>query len=216
MKKYIILLLSVCIVFLWLSVSVRADTPNNKYTTLVNLLEQNKKFNNTNEAYLYRSNRSAILDVAIQNRPNNTALQHIYDLIQDRKIAASEKGIADTKEAFADAVNTIRRNYKLWSLEYNDILNYVAQSYAIQMDKHNNFSHIWIHGDAIPERIAQVNYPYLLIGENLAKWYKSIDPVFEWWMASPTHKANILDEWFVHMWLGRSGEYWVHLFGKPQ
>ncbi len=58
----------------------------------------------------------------------------------------------------------------------------------------------------------------LMYGENLAKGYSSADAAVQGWMASPTHKANILDGGFktvgIAVFRGSDGKwYWAQEFG---
>ncbi len=58
----------------------------------------------------------------------------------------------------------------------------------------------------------------LMYGENLAKGYSSADAAVQGWMASPTHKANILDGGFktvgIAVFQGSDGKwYWAQEFG---
>gem|GEM_PF-5143631 len=39
------------------------------------------------------------------------------------------------------------------------------------MEKNNYFSHISQSGETVSQRIETIDYPYVLIGENLAKGY---------------------------------------------
>lgn len=56
-------------------------------------------------------------------------------------------------------------------LQYNAQLDILAQSYADDMGKNNYFSHISKSGETLAQRIQTIDYPYTLIGENLAKGY---------------------------------------------
>ena len=54
-------------------------------------------------------------------------------------------------------------------------------------------------------------------GENLADGYTTAQEVFDGWMASPGHKANIMEPRFTHISIAcleyEGHFYWVQLFG---
>ena len=50
-------------------------------------------------------------------------------------------------------------------------------------------------------------------GENIAAGYKSAQAVVNGWMHSPGHRANILSPGFQYLGVGRTGNYWVQIFG---
>jgi uncharacterized protein YkwD len=52
------------------------------------------------------------------------------------------------------------------------------------------------------------------VGENVAAGFSSVSGVVSAWMASPSHRSNILNSRFVHVGLGRSGSYWTNDFGR--
>ena len=59
-----------------------------------------------------------------------------------------------------------------------------------------------------------------LVGENIAYGYTTPDSVFAAWMASPGHRANILDSGYTSIGLGTARAtngtwYWVQDFGRP-
>ncbi|NEP19230.1 MAG: hypothetical protein F6J97_20420, partial [Leptolyngbya sp. SIO4C1] len=65
-------------------------------------------------------------------------------------------------------------------------------------------------------------YRYEAIGENIAAGYSTPRAVFDGWMASSGHRANILSDRFSEIGFGsyRSpnstyGTYWVQHFGRP-
>lgn len=53
---------------------------------------------------------------------------------------------------------------------------------------------------------------YTTAGENIALGYGSAEDVFNGWMNSSGHRANILNPDFTTLGVGNSGNYWVQLF----
>ncbi len=213
MKKIFILFVSVCL----LCSGVSANTiMQDKATTLVDLLEQHKWLTGE-QALTYRSKWESILQIAVPQRPDIIILPFLYDAVVAKRLTLAyipHRSI--DKNDFLALVNDTRNQQGLSGLVYHTELNTLAQSYAVYMEENNHFSHTSLSWETLVDRIQTIDYDYTLIGENLAKWYDDITQVLQWWMHSPWHRANILESWFVHMGLGRSGEYRVQLFGKQK
>lgn len=211
MKKIILAFIFVC----FGCVPVFADeTLQSQAVRLVHLLDLHKGLTG-DAAVAYRSKWETVLEVAIPRRPDIQILPFIYNAIGNQKQSTID-GRSYVKPELLKLVNEIRMDAWLSGLQYHTQLDILAQSYADDMQKNNYFSHVSKSGETLAQRIQSVDYPYTLIGENLAKGYMDAASVVTWWMDSPGHRANILELWFVHMWLGRNGEYRVQLFGKPE
>lgn len=213
MKKIFILFVSICLLFAVVSADA---TMQDRATTLVDLLEQHKWLTGE-QALTYRSKWESILQIAVSQRTDITMLPFLYDAVVVKKTALAyiPHRSAD-KNDFLLLINNIRKQQSLSGLIYNTELDLLAESYAVYMKENNHFSHASLSWETLADRIQTIDYDYTLIGENLAKWYNDIIQVLQWWMNSPWHKANILEPWFVHMGLGRSGEYRVQLFGRQE
>lgn len=213
MKKIFVVFVSLCL----FCTGVSADTTmQTRATTLVNLLEQHKWLTGE-QALAYRSKWESILQIAVPKRPDITILLFLYDAVLAKKATVSYiPSRSHDQTAFLELVNNQRKIQWLSGLVYHKELNTLAQSYAAYLEENNHFSHTSLSWETLSDRIQTVDYEYTLIGENLAKWYNDIGQVLQWWMDSPGHRANILEPWFIHMWLGRNGEYRVQLFGKPE
>jgi len=109
----------------------------------------------------------------------------------------------------------------LLPVRHNQILEEQASQYACEMIAHDFFAHENpVTGSTLADRAREFGYRYLVIGENLAAGQPTPRRAFDDWMASPGHRANILDERFTELGLGiRSGGsfgmYWVQEFGRP-
>jgi uncharacterized protein YkwD len=213
MKKIIVIFVSLCV----LCAGVSADmTMQTRATTLVDLLEKHKWL--TGEpALAYRSQWESILQIAVPQRPDVAILPFLYDAVLIKKqLFTYIPHRSGDQNVFLDLVNNERKTQWLSGLVYHKELNTLAQSYAVYLKENNHFSHTSLNWETLADRIQTIDYMYTLIGENLAKWYSDVAQVLQWWMDSPWHRANILEWWFVHMGLGRSGEYRVQLFGRPE
>ena len=100
-------------------------------------------------------------------------------------------------------VNQIRAYYGLHSLSSNGSLNATAQACAERMASSGQMTHSTYPGG------------WSTWGENIAEGYGSSVAVFNAWMASPGHRANILRPTFTQMGIGHvsAGSWWCQQFG---
>jgi uncharacterized protein YkwD len=75
-----------------------------------------------------------------------------------------------------------------------------AQRYADHLAVDGNFSHT--DGSVLASRVSATGYRYQFLGENLALGQRSAHSVVAAWMASPDHRANMLDPRFTQMGVG--------------
>jgi uncharacterized protein YkwD len=118
-------------------------------------------------------------------------------------------------------VNRERASRGLAPLVRNSTLERQAMQYACEMIQFDFFDHVNpITGSTLGQRAAQFGYDFRVVGENLAAGQGTPEQAFTDWMASPGHRANILDARFTEIGIGvRSGGdygvYWVQEFGLP-
>ena len=100
-------------------------------------------------------------------------------------------------------VNQIRAYYGLHALSSNGSLNATAQACADRMASSGQMTHSAYPGG------------WSTWGENIAEGYGSSVAVFNAWMASPGHRANILRATFTQMGIGHvaAGSWWCQQFG---
>lgn len=116
-------------------------------------------------------------------------------------------------------VNEARAREGLSPVSANDALNRAAQSYAETMRDTNCFSHTCQPVPDFVRRAELAGYsPWRTLGENIAYGYQTADAVFNGWMNSPGHRANILNGAFRDMGVGMAsgganGPYWAQEFG---
>jgi uncharacterized protein YkwD len=101
-------------------------------------------------------------------------------------------------------VNQIRAFYGLGSLSSNGTLNAAAQACAQRMHDANDMTH------------SSPTPGFGWWGENIAHGYGSQVSVFNAWMNSPGHRANILRPQFTYMGFGYVGDgnWWCQQFGS--
>lgn len=109
-------------------------------------------------------------------------------------------------------------------LTENNLLKQAAQLKADDMASRGYFSHNTPDGKTPWYFLNQVNYKYKLAGENLAVNFFESDEVARAWMASPSHRANIVKKDYTEIGIavasgiyeGRSAVFVVQFFGTPQ
>ena len=129
-------------------------------------------------------------------------------------LAASLTGTGETQaaaKAAFDLVNTKRQEAGLGALTWNSGLEQASAVRAVEASQ--SFSHT--RPDGSDWWTVNSN---LMYGENLAKGYASAQEAVDAWMASPTHKENIMDNEFVSgaivVNIGSNGQwFWAQEFG---
>ena len=92
----------------------------------------------------------------------------------------------------ADLTNQERQTQNLPALSVNPLLNEAAQMKANDMATNSYFAHTSPDGKTPWYWLEQVGYNYQYAGENLAINFSDSKDVTDAWMASPTHRANIV------------------------
>ena len=121
-------------------------------------------------------------------------------------LAGALSGTADSQaaaKAAFDIVNAKRQEAGLGALTWNSGLEHASAVRAVEASQ--SFSHT--RPDGSDWWTVNSN---LMYGENLAKGYASAQTAVDAWLASPTHKANIMDVEFV------SGAIAIHVNSNGQ
>lgn len=99
-------------------------------------------------------------------------------------------------------------------------LSTAAQAYSVVLMNSGVLSHTCPNGSTPRTRIDAAGYRnWTWIGENIAMGYPTVASVVEAWMASPGHRANILNPSFEHLGIGVTSDpstgrmWWVQKFG---
>jgi uncharacterized protein YkwD len=105
------------------------------------------------------------------------------------------------------------------AVELDEAALYRARDMAVR----DYFAHITPEGVTPGEHIMAAGYRPLMCGENIASGYPTPREVVQAWMASPSHRANILERRFRDIGLAfceapgtDSGVLWVQEFAEPQ
>jgi len=88
--------------------------------------------------------------------------------------------------------NQKRTELGLSQLKLNEKLSLAAAKKAQDMFANNYWSHSSPQGKTPWEFVVSSGYEYTMAGENLAKNFSNSSGVVDAWMASPTHKDNII------------------------
>lgn len=88
--------------------------------------------------------------------------------------------------------NTKRKDAGLSPLYYNEKLTLAAQAKARHMLDSDYWAHVAPDGTQPWQFIIDNGYKYRYAGENLARDFTNANSAVEAWMASPTHKENLL------------------------
>lgn len=101
---------------------------------------------------------------------------------------ASNVSVSD----LAAQTNKVRQEAGLPALELNSALNRAAYAKAQDMLQADYWAHVSPSGVSPWKWLADQNYNYNHAGENLAKNYPTAKATVDAWMASPSHRDNIL------------------------
>lgn len=128
-----------------------------------------------------------------------------------------------TAERVVQLTNAERLKAGRPALTVNAKLSAAAKRKGEDMLAHDYFAHISPSGVTPWFWIQQQNYSYQVAGENLAIDFVEVEDVVTAWMASPSHKDNILHEAYTETGVATvTGEFAngtstivVHMFGLP-
>lgn len=99
-----------------------------------------------------------------------------------------------TQNRITQLVNEARTDVGLGTVTVNPVLQLAAQYKLDNMFANNYFAHNAPDGTEPWEWFKQAGYLYTYAGENLAMNFVEAEEVHTAWMASPTHRANILSD----------------------
>jgi hypothetical protein len=119
--------------------------------------------------------------------------------------------------------NDEREQNGVTPLTRSAILDAAATMKAKHMAANQYFAHYSPDGVSPWHWFDEAGYPFVHAGENLAIYFTDSSDIVDAWMASPAHRANILDENYQEIGIGvAEGEYEgyqtvyvVQLFGTP-
>ena len=114
-------------------------------------------------------------------------------------------------------LNHHRRRNHLETLVFDGRLGRAAARHAEDMARNRTLSHRGSGGSRLKDRIGEAGYRFQAVAENIASGAPSPERVVELWMASPGHRANILNPVFRDAGIGHAGGdelYWTLDLGR--
>lgn len=128
---------------------------------------------------------------------------------------------ADPEEQlFLGLINDYREQNGLGPLTLSQSLGATADDHSADMAANSYFSHTRLDGSGIDASLQEHGYTDGTYGENIAAGIESAAEAFAMWQASPSHNANMLQDNFGAIGVGRAyqagsgyGWYWTSVFG---
>ncbi|KKT30736.1 MAG: hypothetical protein UW41_C0003G0030 [Candidatus Collierbacteria bacterium GW2011_GWC2_44_18] len=123
-----------------------------------------------------------------------------------------------------ELTNNERLNAGLTIVKQNQELSLAAQAKAADMFAHNYWAHVSPSGTEPWSFITTAGYKYQHAGENLARDFGNPSDIVKAWLASPTHRQNLLDKRYQDIGIAVMDGYLngvettivVQMFGSPQ
>ena len=119
-----------------------------------------------------------------------------------------------------ELTNAERRRAGAPPLAVDPQLGLAARRYAAALAGGACFAHDCGPVPALTARVGATGYAWARLGENLAAGQQTPEDVVAAWLASPGHRANLLDPAVTELGLGRAaggpyGAYWVQVLATP-
>ncbi len=162
-------------------------------------------------------------------RPRDLAVRDRTRLVRRSLVLAGFATVAPGLSGVAQADTRASQVFELTNLEraaagvgrllLSPELTQAAQKYAEVLAGGDCFGHACGPQADLRSRVEHSGYTdWMRIGENIAAGQRSSEEVMAAWMASPGHRANILNPAFREIGIGvvnrgRFGIYWVQIFG---
>ena len=116
-----------------------------------------------------------------------------------------------------DLTNAERAAHGLAPLILDEAASKAAYEHCWDMDLRNYFDHQSPDGEGPADRLAKQSVEYRDAGENIARGHGSPYEVVQAWMASPSHRVNMLYPGWTHIGIGvhsgpSRGPWWTQEF----
>ncbi len=128
----------------------------------------------------------------------------------------------DLRRELLRRVNRARRRAGVPPLELDPRLTEAAQARADDMAQRRFYGHETPEGADFGTDVDRTGYLYSAVAENIARGQESVDEVVDGWLASPGHRANVLNPAFTDVGFGFApgrpgGDHsllWVQILGR--
>lgn len=114
----------------------------------------------------------------------------------------TDPGVTVFETELLRLVNDYRLNLGKALLTPSTLLGDAARAHSRHMIAHRFFAHASPEGLTPAERLALANVDWSDVGENIAAGYSTPQAVFEAWLASPEHRANLESDAFTFAGVG--------------
>lgn len=208
--------------------------------------ENNSKFNDINEGHWAKDYIESLADIGVikginaqQFAPNQlvtrgqfasmversldfsakvTNLEVVYDYLSKSYIPTKNYSLTMSNDVI-HLVNVERQKRKLRPLNYDAALTQVAIIKAQDMVNRHYFEHESPYYGMPWDMATLFDYPYTSLGENIGRNIPTPEAAVKAWMASPTHRENILRENYTNTGVAiaidsKGFYYWVQLFSS--
>jgi uncharacterized protein YkwD len=116
-------------------------------------------------------------------------------------------------------VNDQRRRVGVPALRASAVLARAAQDHACDNAARDSHGHVSSDGAKLGERLRRAGYRLQTAAENTGRGFDTPDRLVAFWMASPGHRANLLNPVVREAGLGRAigpGPHWVLVMAAPR
>lgn len=130
-----------------------------------------------------------------------------------------------SNEEIIKFTNYYRKENQQGELKINEKLMRAAEAKLEEMFEKQYFAHISPEGKGAGDILKDIDYKYLIVGENLAMGYfKDSKELVDGWMESPGHRENILNPKFREIGVAQRKDFFegreqylvVQIFATPQ
>ena len=126
-------------------------------------------------------------------------------------------GVTDSEIlSLINLVNSHRTSRGLPPLAWDSRVAEVAQAHSQDMVDRDFYGHVNPDGEGPNDRLREAGIEYLWWAENYCYGFSTAAAAFNWWLNSPSHRANLESTNVTHHGIGKVGNVWTHDFIKPK
>jgi len=100
-------------------------------------------------------------------------------------------------------------------LAHSPALQAAAQAQADDLAASNRLGHLGSDGSTLSDRLRRAGYTHCAAAENVGSGTPDIRSTIAAWMASPDHRANILNPQMTQFGFAGTGDTWVLVLARP-
>ncbi|MFJ7371312.1 S-layer homology domain-containing protein [Lysinibacillus sp. NPDC098008] len=168
--------------------------------------------------FVTRAQFAVFVERSINFQQKVTRLEVAYDYLAKDYIPTINLSTAWSKEV-VELINMERQEHNLAPVVFDPELTQIAVIKAQDMVKRHYFEHTSPYYGAPWDLATLFDYTYTSFGENIARNFKSPELTVKAWMASPSHRDNILKEHYTNTGVAiaqdnKGNYYWVQMFAS--